>query len=305
MDGEVERELADIAADLRRHLQWSQAFGETGLPMATATAADLPPRPIDLPARSDTQGQGNQPPMRAGLPPRHLDPPTRPEPRGQRDQPPMRAAPPPMGILPLVPVLPDQLAALSHLPHAAGLDAVRAELGDCRRCGLCQGRRNLVYGVGNPQAELVFVGEAPGPEDDEQGMPFVGKSGQLLSRMIEAMGYGRDEVYICNVVKCRPPENRSPLPAEIAACEPFLLAQIAAIQPKVIVALGKFAAQTLLRDSTPITKLRGQWRMYQGIPLMPTFHPAYLLRAEAAKASAWQDLKQVMAKLGKKQPARR
>lgn len=210
-----------------------------------------------------------------------------------------------MGILPLVPVLPDHLARLSHLRHQEGLDAIRADLGDCRRCGLCEGRRNLVYGVGNPRAELVFVGEGPGADEDEQGIPFVGKSGQLLTRMIAAMGYGRDEVYICNVVKCRPPGNRGPQPAEIAACEPYLLAQLAAIQPKAIVALGKFAAQTLLRDATPITRLRGQWREYQGVPLMPTYHPAYLLRAPAEKASVWEDLKKVMARLGKEPPGKR
>ncbi len=179
------------------------------------------------------------------------------------------------------------------------LDEVRRELGDCRRCKLCEGRSKIVFGVGNPRAELVFVGEGPGAEEDAQGIPFVGAAGQLLTKMIEAMGYARDDVYICNVVKCRPPGNRNPELDEIAACEPFLRAQLGAIQPKVIVALGKFASQTLLRDQTAISQLRGNWREYLGIPLMPTFHPAYLLRNAAEKRVVWQDLQQVMKRLGK------
>ncbi|WP_426752793.1 uracil-DNA glycosylase [Myxococcus sp. Y35] len=184
------------------------------------------------------------------------------------------------------------------------LDEIRRELGDCRRCKLCTGRKNLVFGSGNPRAELVFVGEGPGENEDLQGVPFVGAAGELLTKMIGAMGYRRDDVYICNVVKCRPPGNRNPEPDEIAACEPFLRAQLAAIQPKVVVALGKFAAQTLLRDGTPITRLRGNWRTYEGIQLMPTFHPAYLLRSPAEKRKAWEDLQAVMKVLGK-QPGSR
>jgi DNA polymerase len=178
------------------------------------------------------------------------------------------------------------------------LEEIREELGDCRRCKLCSGRTNLVFGVGNPRAELVFVGEGPGADEDAQGIPFVGKAGQLLTKMIEAMGFERAHVYICNVVKCRPPNNRNPEPDEIKACEPFLRAQLASIGPKVIVTLGKFAAQTLLNDSTPITRLRGNWREYCGIKLMPTYHPAYLLRNPAEKRNAWSDLQQVLALFG-------
>lgn len=174
------------------------------------------------------------------------------------------------------------------------LDEIRQELGDCKRCKLCNGRTQIVFGSGNPKAQLVFVGEAPGADEDQQGVPFVGAAGQLLTKMIEAMKFSRDTVYICNVAKCRPPNNRNPEPDEIAACEPFLKAQLATLQPKIIVALGKFAAQTLLRDTTPITRLRGQWRSYEGIPLMPTFHPAYLLRSPSEKKLAWSDLQQVM-----------
>jgi DNA polymerase len=179
------------------------------------------------------------------------------------------------------------------------LDEIRRELGDCQRCKLCEGRTQIVFGSGNPRAELVFVGEGPGSEEDLRGVPFVGAAGQLLTKMIEAMKFTRDGVYICNVVKCRPPDNRNPEPDEIAACEPFLKAQLASLRPKVIVALGKFAAQTLLRDTTAITRLRGQWRSYDGVPLMPTFHPAYLLRSPDEKKKAWLDLQEVMRKLGK------
>jgi uracil-DNA glycosylase family 4 len=185
---------------------------------------------------------------------------------------------------------------------ATGLVAVRADLGDCRRCKLAGGRNRLVFGVGDAGAELVFVGEGPGADEDLQGEPFVGKAGQLLTRMIEAMGYRREQVYIANVVKCRPPGNRNPEPDEIEACEPFLRRQIEAVRPRVIVALGTFAAHTLLRSTTPITRLRGQWSEYQGVKLMPTFHPAYLLRSPQEKGKAWEDLKLVLAALGRPPP---
>jgi len=180
-----------------------------------------------------------------------------------------------------------------------GLAVLREEIGDCQRCKLAPSRTNLVYGVGNPDADLVFVGEAPGADEDAQGEPFVGKAGQLLTKMIEAMGYGRGDVYICNVLKCRPPANRNPEPDEVASCEPFLKRQLAAIRPRMIVALGKFAAQCLLRDDTPITRMRGTFRTYEGIPLMPTLHPAYLLRDPSKKKLAWEDLKAVNAALAR------
>jgi uracil-DNA glycosylase family 4 len=181
----------------------------------------------------------------------------------------------------------------------AGLAVVREDLGDCQRCKLAPLRTNLVFGVGNPDAHLVFVGEAPGADEDAQGEPFVGKAGQLLTKMIEAMGYAREDVYICNILKCRPPGNRNPEPDEIAKCEPFLKAQLAALRPRMIVALGKFAAQCLLRDDTPISRLRGNFRSYEGIQLMPTFHPAYLLRDPTKKKEAWADLKAVNAALAR------
>jgi uracil-DNA glycosylase family 4 len=178
------------------------------------------------------------------------------------------------------------------------LESVREQMGECTRCKLHKGRTNLVFGVGNPGARLMFVGEAPGEDEDKKGEPFVGKAGQLLTKMIEAMGLRREDVYICNTVKCRPPNNRNPEPDELSSCEPFLKGQLAAVKPEAIVTLGKFAAQALLRDETPISRLRGTWREYEGIPVMPTFHPAYLLRSPQEKGKVWDDLQKVMKKLG-------
>lgn len=181
-----------------------------------------------------------------------------------------------------------------HLEEEKTLENLREQIGDCRRCKLCSGRKNLVFGVGNPNAEIMFVGEGPGADEDEQGIPFVGRAGQLLTKMIQAMGYERKDVYIANVVKCRPPGNRNPEPDEISACLPFLKKQIQIVDPKVIVCLGKFAAQTVLDTQIPISRLRGHFREIDGKRVMPTFHPAYLLRNPGMKRLAWEDLKKVM-----------
>lgn len=179
------------------------------------------------------------------------------------------------------------------------LPDLRAVIGDCQRCKLAPHRTQIVFGVGNANADLVFVGEAPGGDEDVRGEPFVGRAGQLLTEIIvKGMKIRRDDVYIANIIKCRPPQNRDPEPDEIAACEPFLKQQLVLIKPKVIVTLGKFAAQCLLKTRTPITRLRGEWASYQGIPLMPTFHPAYLLRNPSDKRLVWQDIQQVMKALG-------
>jgi DNA polymerase len=199
---------------------------------------------------------------------------------------------------------PASAAAPARGCGSAELAAIRERMGDCSRCKLAAGRKSLVFGVGNPAAELMFVGEGPGADEDVQGEPFVGKAGQLLTRMIEAMGFRREDVYIANVVKCRPPGNRDPEPDEVAACEPFLKEQIAAVRPKVVVALGRVAVQTLLRDPTPISRQRGRWREYERVRLMPTFHPAYLLRNPAEKKKAWEDLQLVMQELGRSLPSR-
>ena len=174
------------------------------------------------------------------------------------------------------------------------LPVVREDLGDCVRCKLhTLGRKQIVFGVGNPSADLMFVGEAPGRDEDEQGIPFIGRAGQKLTQIIEAIGLTRDQVYIANVIKCRPPSNRNPEPDEVEQCEPFLFRQIDVIKPKVIVALGKFGAQTLLRTLDPISRLRGRVYDYRGAKLIPTFHPAYLLRNPASKREVWEDMKLV------------
>ncbi len=177
---------------------------------------------------------------------------------------------------------------------AEALAAVRADIGDCTRCKLHGlGRKQIVFGVGNPDADLMFVGEAPGGDEDIQGIPFVGRAGQLLTKIIEAIDLRRDDVYIANVIKCRPPQNRNPEQDEVETCEPFLFQQIDIIKPKVIVALGKFAAQALLRTLDPISRLRGRVYDYRGAKLIPTFHPAYLLRNPSSKREVWEDMKLV------------
>ncbi len=180
------------------------------------------------------------------------------------------------------------------LTSVDGLAALRTHIGVCTRCKLHQlGRTQVVFGVGNPDADLMFVGEAPGRDEDVQGIPFVGRAGQLLTKIIEAIGLTREDVYIANVIKCRPPENRNPEPDEVETCEPFLFQQIDIIKPKVIVALGKFGAQTLLRTLDPISRLRGRVYDYRGAKLIPTFHPAYLLRNPSSKREVWEDMKLV------------
>lgn len=195
--------------------------------------------------------------------------------------------------------------ATTPIDRAAALAQISAELAGCPRCKLCEHRKTVVVGEGNPHAELVFVGEGPGEQEDLTGRPFVGKAGELLEKMIVAMGLSREQVYICNVVKCRPPGNRNPEPDEIATCSPFLWRQLDIIQPKVVVALGKFAAQTLLETDMPITRMRGAFRPFRGAKLMPTFHPAYLLRNPESKREAWQDLQAVAHELGIQIPTKK
>lgn len=182
-------------------------------------------------------------------------------------------------------------AGVEQAGAGPGLEAVRSDLGECRRCRLAQGRTQIVFGVGDPRAEVVFVGEGPGEEEDRRGEPFVGRAGQLLDRMLAAIGLDRSRVYIANVVKCRPPGNRTPLPDEAAECLPFLRGQIEAIRPRILCALGAHAAQSLLGTQTPVSRLRGKPLNVGERPLVVTYHPAYLLRNPAAKRQAWEDLK--------------
>jgi DNA polymerase len=193
---------------------------------------------------------------------------------------------------------PDAPAAAERAASGETLELVREDLGACTRCKLHRlGRTQIVYGVGNPRAELMFIGEAPGHDEDIQGIPFVGRAGQLLTKIIEAIDLAREDVYIANVIKCRPPENRNPEPDEVGSCEPFLFRQVQVIKPRVIVALGTFAAQTLLRTNDPISRLRGKIFQYGDARLIPTFHPAYLLRSPDRKREVWEDMKKVRALL--------
>jgi uracil-DNA glycosylase len=286
--------LAEVAAEMIRHLAWLEAAGVREVPPPAAPAS-MEHAPARVHARP---GEGTV--DRAS----HDASPPSPVPGGTPPPPPQATAAPAARPAPAAAAADVRYALADKGCGSEALLAVRRDLGECARCSLSQKRTKLVFGVGNPRAELVFVGEGPGEDEDLSGEPFVGKAGQLLTKMIEAMGFRREDVYIANVVKCRPPGNRNPEPDEIEACEPFLKAQLAAIQPKVIVALGKFAAHTLLREKTPISKLRGRWSEYAGVRLMPTFHPAYLLRSPEEKKKAWEDLQLVMKELGKPVPGR-
>ena len=218
--------------------------------------------------------------------------------RRQPDAPRSTAAvAPPAPIEPTVAPDPAVKPVALFASQQEALAAIRSDIGDdCSRCKLhTLGRRQIVFGVGNPNADLMFVGEAPGADEDVQGEPFVGRAGQLLTKIIEAIGLTRQDVYIANVIKCRPPGNRNPEPDEVDQCEPFLFRQVDTIKPKVIVALGKFAAQCLLKTDEPISKLRGREYQYRDAILMPTFHPAYLLRNPASKREVWEDMKKVRA----------
>ena len=208
----------------------------------------------------------------------------------------------------LTPVIPEEIVESPATDPAHALQLIREDIGDCTRCKLHQqGRKQIVFGVGNPAADLMFIGEAPGADEDEQGEPFVGRAGQLLNNMIKAMGLQREQVYIANIIKCRPPGNRTPERDECETCSPFLMRQIATIKPKVIVALGAVAAKTLLAINAPMSDLRGRWYDFRGTKLAVTYHPAFLLRDPRQKKEAWKDLQMAMKELGlplhKKDPA--
>lgn len=203
------------------------------------------------------------------------------------------------------PLIVPEIPAVQKKNSNETLEEIRADLGDCTRCKLSTTRTNIVFGEGNPKAQLMFVGEGPGENEDLQGRPFVGRAGQLLDKIIEAMGMKRQDVFIANVVKCRPPQNRLPQPDEVATCSPFLFRQIDTIKPKVIVVLGATALKSLVGEDAKITKMRGNFSEYRGVPLMPTFHPAYLLRNPPAKKEVWEDMKKVMSHLGMPAPERK
>jgi uracil-DNA glycosylase family 4 len=253
--------LSGVTSDLRAWAEWAADTGADELPFDEAP----PVRPLRAVSAQAAPGPAPSPET----------PRARPATRPAANRPAtVPSAPGPAGIGTASPAL----------------LAVRHELGDCKRCRLHEGRRHLVFGVGNPDADLVIVGEGPGYYEDQSGEPFVGRAGQLLTRMLAAIGVAREEAYICNVVKCRPPENRDPAPDEVAACAPFLERQLDALRPKVIIPVGRFAAQVICASEDSMSRLRGGVRSWRGVPVVPTFHPAYLLRQPEHKREAWQDL---------------
>jgi len=274
VDRSLDRERQALTAAARAWLEELAEEGIEALPLPDVAAA---PSPAPDPAPAAAPGP---------------EPARRSEPAPtSRDEPEASPEPPPAS----------QPVLVEAHEWAAGtdLDSVRTALGDCTRCRLHEGRTNLVFGDGNPEADLMFVGEGPGEQEDLRGLPFVGRAGELLTQMIErGLGIPRSEVYICNVVKCRPPGNRTPLADEVSTCSPFLDGQIAAVKPRVIVTLGKPAASLLLGRDVAITRVRGTWQEYKGIPLMPTLHPAYILRQYTAenRRMVWEDLKAALAK---------
>jgi DNA polymerase len=311
-------ELASLAAAVRAYVEIMSDTGADGLPAEGGAAALLDaiggggaaparPAPARAPAAGAPAGRAAPtfatpdwaaPPAPAARPdPPRPPPPPAPAPRAPAPAPapPPRAAPAPAAAAPA--------AAADGGERVTRLALIAEEVRGCTRCVLHEKRHKTVFARGDPFSELCFVGEGPGADEDMQGFPFVGAAGQLLDRMIAAMGYKRDAVYICNVVKCRPPNNRKPEPEEMASCLPYLTQQLAIVQPKVIVALGATAVQGLCGTSEGITRLRGKWKLYKGtIPIMPTFHPAYLLRNPAAKRDVWNDLQDVMKHLGRPIP---
>jgi len=257
---DIRKQFLEIIAGVRAHLEYQRALGVRAIGVAPPKPEAVSSRPLAAPA-------------------------SRPAPA------PAPAAEPPASL--------PASAGVVTACRPGSLEDIRKDLGDCTRCKLHKGRNSIVFGEGNPKAAVVFVGEGPGFEEDQQGRPFVGAAGQLLTDIIEkGMRIKREDVYICNIVKCRPPNNRNPEPDEVEACIGFVKSQITAIGPKVIVTLGNVPTQNLLGTKQGITKLRGTWQEYEGIPVMPTFHPSYLLRSPGEKGKVWDDIKLVMKNLG-------
>lgn len=277
MSDDPRADLAELARLFQTHFAWQRDLGASELPRASARSMRLDPPSAPTHAAA----------VEVELP----------------------AAPVQVARSPEAVALPAVSEAVVGetavvLGRAASLAVIQDEVRGCVACKLSLRRTNTVFARGNPEARLVFIGEAPGEQEDKQGLPFVGPAGQLLDKIISAMTLDPAEVYVCNVVKCRPPGNRTPEPDEVSACTPFLLRQLGIVKPEVIVALGRTATGFLLNSSAPMSKLRGQWQSYQGIPLLPTWHPSYLLREPAHKAETWADMKLVMQRLGLKVPAR-
>lgn len=287
MDAAARQAVAGILRQTREYLGALKEDGATRVDVSLEAAARLSAKPT---------------PPEAAVRPSVRQPAVAPAPS--------RVAPRPMAApsgaaRPAVSAPPLPEPAAPGDPAVVGLGRIASVVARCAKCPLHKERMRTVPGQGNPHPEILFVGEGPGADEDRQGVPFVGEAGQLLTKMIEAMGLKRDDVFLANIVKCRPPANRTPAPDEIAACLPYLHEQIALLQPKVIVALGAVASQSLLGVDTRIGELRGQWRQFGAIDMMPTYHPAYLVRLPAAKHEAWADLQGVLKRLGRTAPPRR
>lgn len=319
-DPEVREELASIAASLRAYLEWQHDCGTSGIPRrprGEAAPRPVAPRveaPVEEHAYADApppmdDGPDEPPPELAAELAREVAPARRREPEPPREVlPPFVVRDPP----PAAPVVARAAVTKAPVapPVARALDVVQAEVSTCTKCGLASTRNKTVFSRGNPKAKLCIVGEAPGADEDEQGLPFVGRAGQLLDKMIGAMGLNPEtDVYVCNIIKCRPPGNRKPEPEEIATCIPYLHEQLSQVDPRAIVAMGNTAVGAILGTTLGITKVRGAWKLYRGkIPVMPTYHPSYLLRPgptqAEAKRQAWEDLQTVMKELGLSKPPR-
>lgn len=301
---EARHELFELATSVRALLDWYDMTGVTGVP-GGVLAPEPPPLLMQQPTLGAPGAASREAPGRPSA--QSFEPQASPEapPRSaaasfEQQRPPMltvQSAPPSVVRAPVV-----RGESLTQTERMGRLSVLAAEVAGCQKCRLAPTRTQTVFSRGDPFAELCFVGEGPGADEDRVGEPFVGAAGQLLDKMIAAMGYQRDEVYICNIVKCRPPNNRTPDADEVAACRPYVLQQIDLCRPKYIVALGTTAVKGLLGTSEGIMKLRGNWKLYRGIPVMPTYHPAYLLRQPEAKREVWEHLKQVMVRLGKTPP---
>jgi DNA polymerase len=277
-DADARAELRELTAALRAQLEWLGMTGATGVPRGETTPAAVVPA---AGAAASAPGRPISPPREPALREPERPAPVAPEPK----------APP--------------APELEPAERTRRLEVLAETVKGCTRCGLAAGRTQTVFARGTGSARLMFVGEGPGADEDAQGFPFVGKAGQLLDRMIAAMGFSREEVYVANIVKCRPPNNRKPEPEEMAACMPYLAEQIELVAPEVIVALGATAVQGLFGTGEGIMRIRGRWRLYRGrVPVMPTFHPAYLLRTPAAKREVWDDLQAVLRQMGRTAPSR-
>jgi DNA polymerase len=291
-------ELREIAAAVRAHVEWLRVSGAVGLPRGerapSAAGATPAVSPAPAPARDVSAPSVAAAPKAALRTPAAKAPPAR-----ETVDPGASGAAPAPARVEAPPALPPE-------EKQRRLEVLAETVRGCTRCALHAGRTQTVFARGTGSSGLCFVGEGPGADEDAQGFPFVGKAGHLLDRMIEAMGFGRDDVYVCNIVKCRPPENRKPEPEEMAACMPYLAEQLEVLSPEVIVALGATAVQGLFGTSEGITRLRGRWKLYRGrVPVMPTFHPAYLLRTPTAKKEVWDDLQAVLRQMGRVAPSKR